>query len=125
MRGGRRKSLRRSGQTERRRAGCLTARAHAGQKGTRLFIRSADVLREGNEMKYRMIERCREAFPIRLMCRCLKISPCGYYAWLERPPSARAQDNQRLLTRIETLHRDSAGVFDSPRMCAQQRYGGK
>ena len=26
-----------------------------------------------------MIERCREAFPVRLMCRCLKVSPSGYY----------------------------------------------
>src|SRR3569832_528436 len=125
MRGGRRKSLRRSGQTERRRAGCLTARAHAGQKGTRFFKRSGDVLREGIEMKYRMIERCREAFPIRLMCRCLKISPSGYYAWRERPPSARAQDYQRLLKRIETLHSESDGVFGSPRMWAQLRYGGE
>jgi len=76
-------------------------------------------------MKYRMIERCREAFPIRLMCRCLKISPSGYYAWRERPPSARAQDNQRLLKRIETLHSESDGVFGSPRMWAQLRYGGE
>ena len=30
-------------------------------------------------MRYRMIERCREAFPVRLMCRCLKVSPSGYY----------------------------------------------
>ena len=25
-------------------------------------------------MKYRMIQRCRTAFPIRLMCRCLRVS---------------------------------------------------
>ena len=25
-------------------------------------------------MKYRMIQRCRDAFPIRMMCRCLRVS---------------------------------------------------
>src|SRR3569832_1731702 len=97
MRGGRRKSLRRSGQTERRRAGCLTARAHAGQKGARFFKRSGDDLRECLVMKYRMIVCCREAFPILLICLCLMISPSWYYAWLERPPSARSQDKRGLL----------------------------
>lgn len=30
-------------------------------------------------MKYRMIERCREAFPVHLMCRCLNVWAGGYY----------------------------------------------
>ena len=48
-------------------------------------------------MKYRMIQRCRESFPIRMMCRCLRVSSSGYYGWATRPPSARAQENARLL----------------------------
>ena len=31
-------------------------------------------------MKYRMIERCREAFPIRMMCRHFKVSASGLMA---------------------------------------------
>ena len=46
-------------------------------------------------MKYRMIQRCRDAFPIRLMCRCVRVSPSGYYGWATQPPSARAQENAR------------------------------
>jgi len=61
-------------------------------------------------MKYRMIERCREAFPLRMMCRCLKVSPSGYYGWCRRPPSARAQANEALLHRIKTIHEESDGV---------------
>jgi len=72
-----------------------------------------------------MIERCREAFPVRLMCRCLKVSPSGYYGWREREPSARAQANERLLKRIETLHAQSDGVMGSPRIWKELRYAGE
>lgn len=76
-------------------------------------------------MRYRMIERCRDAFPIRLMCRCLKVSPSGYYGWRERPLSARAQDNQRLVERIQVLHTESDGVLGSPRIWEELRYAGE
>ena len=56
-----------------------------------------------------MIERCREAFPIRMMYRCLKVSASGYYDWWRRPLSRRAQANERLLDRIEQIHRRSDG----------------
>jgi len=45
-------------------------------------------------MKYRMIERCRDAFPIRMMCRHLNISSSGYYEWRGRSPSQQALANQ-------------------------------
>jgi putative transposase len=67
-------------------------------------------------MKYRMIQRCRDAFPIRMMCRYLQASPSGYYGWVTRPPSARAQENVQLLERIRVLHADHDGVVGSPRI---------
>ena len=63
-----------------------------------------------------MIERCRDEFPIRLMCRCLKVSTSGYYDWSKRLPSARERDNQRLLGRIRELHEDSRGTLGAGRM---------
>jgi putative transposase len=72
-----------------------------------------------------MIERCREAFPTRLMCRCLKVSPSGYYGWRVRAPSARARDNLRLLGRIEALHAASDGVLGAPRLWEDLRYAGE
>jgi len=76
-------------------------------------------------VKYRMIERCRDAFPVRLMCRCLRVSPSGYYGWRDRPASLRKQANQRLLVRIRNLHEESDGVFGSPRMWEELRYVGE
>lgn len=50
------------------------------------------------------------------MCRCLKVSASGYYAWISRPLSSRAKANQHLLLRIREIHDDSGGMIGSPRM---------
>jgi putative transposase len=63
-----------------------------------------------------VIERCRDEFPVRLMCRCLRVSTSGYYDWSKRLPSARQVDNDRLLGRIRDLHEDSRGVLGAGRM---------
>lgn len=63
-----------------------------------------------------MIQRCRNEYPVRLMCRCLKVSASGYYAWQGREPSPRAQENARLVRRIREIHEDSRGVIGAPRM---------
>lgn len=51
-----------------------------------------------------------------MMCRCLKVSPSGYYSWETRLPSARQLDNDRLLGRIREIHDDSQGCIGAPRM---------
>ncbi len=63
-----------------------------------------------------MIERCRDEFPVRLMCRCLRVSTSGYYDWSKRLSSPRQCDNERLLGRIHALHQDSRGTLGAGRM---------
>ena len=72
-----------------------------------------------------MMDRCRDAYPVRLMCRCLRVSPSGYYGWRDRPASRRTQANRRLLVRIRSLHAESDGVFGSPRMWEELRFLGE
>lgn len=67
-------------------------------------------------MRYRFIQDHAHQYPVRLLCHVLQVSPSGYYAWRKRPPSARAKANARLLERIRTVHRASAGTYGSPRM---------
>lgn len=76
-------------------------------------------------MRFRMIERCRDAFPVRMMCRCLRVSPSGYYDWRDRPLSARAVENERLLVRIRSLHTESDGVLGAPRIWDDLRHEGE
>ena len=63
-----------------------------------------------------MIARCRNDYPIGMMCRCLDVSTSGFYAWVCRAPGPRARDNARLLERIREIHEDSQGVIGAPRM---------
>jgi putative transposase len=72
-----------------------------------------------------MLDRCRDAFPVQMMCRCLRVSPSGYYDWRDRPLSARALDNERLLEKIRALHVESDGVMGAPRICEELRYAGE
>jgi putative transposase len=72
-----------------------------------------------------MIERCRDAFPVNMMCRLLKVSTSGYYDWRDRKPNRLQQDNARLMRKIFQLHRSSDGVFGSPRVWEELRYEGE
>ena len=59
-----------------------------------------------------------------MMCEVLGVSPSGYYAWKHRPPSARAVDNDRLLSRMREIHRFSRETYGQPRMRAELRDDG-
>lgn len=50
------------------------------------------------------------------MCRCLEVSPSGFYGWANRSPSKRAVENERLLSRIRVIHEDSQGTIGAQRM---------
>lgn len=57
--------------------------------------------------------------PIATMCRMLGVSTSGYYAWLEREPSARATSDAELLERIRRIHTKSRGTYGVPRVHAE------
>ncbi len=67
-------------------------------------------------MRYVCIDRRRNHSPVRMMCRALKVSRSGYYAWRVRPESARAQTDRELTRVIRRLHDQSKGVYGSPKM---------
>jgi putative transposase len=48
------------------------------------------------------------------MCRLLKVSASGFYAWDERPLSARARVDIGLTVRIHAIHRRSRGSYGAP-----------
>lgn len=54
--------------------------------------------------------------PILSMSRILKVSPSGYYAWLDRPPSKRAQEETRIEVEIRAAHKRTRETFGSERL---------
>ena len=57
--------------------------------------------------------------PVRVLCRCLGVSTSGYYAWLERPASARAVADAALTATIHAIHTVSRGTYGAPRIHAE------
>jgi transposase InsO family protein len=53
------------------------------------------------------------------MCRVLKVSTSGYYAWCKRPPSERRRADQKLSQRIHEIHEKSKGTYGAPRIHAE------
>jgi putative transposase len=55
-------------------------------------------------VRYAFVREHRNAFRVRSMCRVLKVSRSGFYAWCGRRPSQRTLANQALLQRIREIH---------------------
>ena len=58
-------------------------------------------------------------FPVRVMSRLLGVSASGFYAWLQRPLSARAVADIGLTALIHAIHRRSNGAYGAPSIHAE------
>lgn len=67
-------------------------------------------------MKYAFIRAHRTQHNVSRLCSVLEVSMSGYYAWLDRPESRRAQHNHQLVTKIALFHRASRHIYGSPRI---------
>jgi putative transposase len=76
-------------------------------------------------VRYACIRQHQDAYAVRLMCRVLRVTPAGYYAWRHRPPSRHARRDRQLLVAIRAIHRRSRGTYGSPRIRAELRAQGQ
>ena len=53
---------------------------------------------------------------MRILCRCLNVTPSGFYAWRRRPESARRREDRRLKVLIAASFKDGRGYYGSPRV---------
>ena len=53
------------------------------------------------------------------LCRLLQVSRSGFYAWLSRPPSARAVADEVLSVQIRAAYDDNRRVYGAPRIHAE------
>jgi putative transposase len=59
------------------------------------------------------------------MCRVLRIARAGFYAWLHKPVSDRAIEDQRLLELIRASYSASRGVYGARRVFQDMREAGE
>lgn len=55
-------------------------------------------------MRYGFIERHEPEFSVMRMCKVMKVSRSGYYAWRDRPEAPKAAQDRALLTQIHHVH---------------------
>jgi len=53
---------------------------------------------------------------VRILCRCLRVSPSGFYAWRTRPESRRTQEDRRLKVLLHASFTGGRGYYGSPRI---------
>jgi transposase-like protein len=62
-----------------------------------ILSKSRGLVRSGDRIDpvegFEFVKRNQADYPVATLCRILGISTSGYYAWLNRPPSARAQSD--------------------------------
>lgn len=76
-------------------------------------------------MKYRFMNEHRHLYSLMLMCRVLQVARAGFYAWLHKPLSDRAIENQRLLGVIRDSYVASGGVYGANRVFGDLREAGE
>jgi putative transposase len=67
-------------------------------------------------MRYEFIGRHVAEFPVTAMCRVLKVSRSGYYAWKLRPESPRVSQDRRMAVIIAAIQHMVRRVYGAPRM---------
>ena len=75
-------------------------------------------------MRYSFIRQHRGQFRLAALCRVLRVSTSGFFAWLKRPESSRIQQNRALVTRIKAAHEGSRRTYGRRRIHAQLRRDG-
>ncbi len=68
---------------------------------------------------FKFIDAEKAYYPISRLCRILKVSRSGYYAWKDRSPSKRERENAALTEKIREIHNRSRRVYGYPRVHAE------
>lgn len=72
-------------------------------------------------MRFQFIHSHARIFHITTMCRVLKVSKAGYYAWRARPLATRVTEDRRLRARIRVIYEEAKGRYGSPRVYQELR----
>ncbi len=75
-------------------------------------------------MRFVFIAAQKAEYTVTMLCRCLRVTRSGLYAWCRRPPSARGQEDARLRVKVRAFFEASQGRYGSPRIQEDLREDG-
>ena len=70
-------------------------------------------------MTFAFIEAEKAHFPVTALCRVLRVSRTGFYAWKKRPESLHAHREKLLGVHVRAIHEGSRRTYGSPRVHAE------
>ena len=72
-------------------------------------------------MKYQFIDTHRSEFSVMKMCLILDVSTSAFYEYLSREKPNREIENERIVSEIKIIHKETAGLYGSPRILHELR----
>jgi putative transposase len=75
-------------------------------------------------MKFQLIDKAKNEFPVHHLCGVPGVSQSGYFAWKDRPASRRQRDDMELLAHVRSAFALSNGTYGSPRMTRELQDNG-
>lgn len=70
-------------------------------------------------MRFAFIDVEKASYPLWLLCRVLRVSRSGYYAWRSRVPSQRDLDDEQLRPKVVEAFKVGRGTYGSPRVLTE------
>ena len=72
-------------------------------------------------MRYRFVAAERVSYSVRLLCKVVGVAASGFYAWLQRGPSPRQAEDERVKETSTQVFTNSRRTYGSPRVHAERR----
>jgi putative transposase len=76
-------------------------------------------------MRFAFIDAEKANHSVTILCRCLRVTRSGFYAWTQRGLSARGQRDVVLRTKLRAFHEASGGKYGRPRLWKDLREDGE
>jgi putative transposase len=72
-------------------------------------------------MRFAFIQAEKAEYPVSVLCRVLRVTRPGFYAWCKRPESNRSKTDRRLAILVRAAHEESRRSYGSPRLVRELR----
>jgi putative transposase len=67
-------------------------------------------------VRFAFVKEHQRRWPAAVICRVLKVTRSGFYAWLKRKPSTRQKRQEELTAKIRLAHAENRELYGSPRV---------